>query len=104
MSNTIYSINKGVNRPLEFRGLKGQYIGYLAGGLVAVLMLFSILYITGLNSYITIMIGVGLGVFMFYYVYRLNNKYGQYGWMQQAARKKVPKRLVSKSRKLFIQR
>ena len=45
MSNIIYSINRGINRPLEFRGLKAQYIWHLGGGLVAVLILFSILYI-----------------------------------------------------------
>ena len=104
MSNAIYSINKGINRPLEFRGLKAQYIWYLAGGLVGVLMLFSILYIIGFNAYLTIFIGFTLGGLVFFYVYRMNDRYGQWGWMQRTAQKKVPKRLISRSRKLFIQR
>lgn len=104
MSTTIYSINKGINRPLEFRGLQAQYILYFAGGLMGVLVLFSILYILGLNAYLSLLTGLGLGGFVFLYVYKLNNKYGQWGWMQRAAQKKVPKRLMSKSRQLFIQR
>ena len=34
MASSIYGINKGVNRPAEFKGLKAQYIWYLGGGLV----------------------------------------------------------------------
>ena len=102
MSNTIYGINKGINRPLEFRGLQAQYIWYFAGGLVSVLTLFSILYIAGLNAYLTLLIGVCLGGFVFFLVYRLNNTYGQYGWMRKAASSKVPKAIKSKSRKFLM--
>ncbi len=104
MSNTIYSINKGINRPLEFRGLKAQYIWYLAGGLVSVLTMFSILYIAGFNAYLTVFIGFTLGGLVFFYVYKMNDKYGQWGWMRRAAQKKVPKRLISSSRRFLIQR
>ena len=31
---TVYYINKGINKPIVFKGLKAQYIGYLAVGLV----------------------------------------------------------------------
>ena len=33
--NSVYAINKGVHQPIVFKGLKGQWILYLAGGLVA---------------------------------------------------------------------
>ena len=104
MSNTIYNINKGINRPLEFRGLKAQYIGYFAGGLVAVLILFSILYIAGLNAYLVVAIGVCLGASVFFFVYRLNNKYGQYGWSQKKAQGRIPKIIKTKSRKFLMQK
>lgn len=104
MSNTIYSINKGINKPLEYRGLKAQYIGYLAGGLIADLMLFSIMYIAGMNSYIAIIIGVSFGGLVFFYVYKLNNKYGQYGWMQKRASGNVPTVIKSHSRKFLIKK
>ncbi len=102
MGNTIYSINKGINRPLEFRGLKAQYIGYFGGGLVVVLMLFSAMYIAGLNPYLVVVIGLSLGCFVFYYVYRLNGKYGQHGLMRKRAQRKIPNLLKSKSRRFLI--
>lgn len=104
MSNIIYSINRGINRPLEFRGLQAQYIWYLGGGLVAVLILFSILYIAGLNAYISVLIGLGLGGFVFFFVYRLNNKYGQHGLTQKRAQSKIPGAIKSKSRKFLIKK
>ena len=52
MSTSVYNINKGINKPIEFKGLKAQYIGYLAAGLVVLLVLFAILYIIGVNMFI----------------------------------------------------
>ena len=52
MSNSVYHINKGINKPVEFKGLKAQYIWYLGGGLVALLILFAIIYIVGVNVFI----------------------------------------------------
>ena len=40
----MYQINKGINKPIEFKGLKAQYIGYLAVGLVILLIGFAIMY------------------------------------------------------------
>ena len=46
MSTSVYTVNKGINRPIEFKGLKAQYIWYLGGGLLALLILFAILYLS----------------------------------------------------------
>jgi len=27
--SSVYKINKGINKPIEFKGLKAQYIAYL---------------------------------------------------------------------------
>lgn len=35
---TVYPINRGVNRSLEFKGIKAQYVIYLALGLVLLLL------------------------------------------------------------------
>lgn len=104
MRNIIYSINKGINRPLEFRGLKAQYIWCLGGSLAGTLVLFSVLYIAGLNPYLCVVIGLSLGGSLFFFVYRLNNKWGQHGLMQRAAQRKVPKQIISKSRRCFMQK
>lgn len=99
--SSVYQINKGVGRAIEFRGLKAQYIGFLAGGLVALLLLFALLYICGLDIYICIGLIVGLGVLLFSTVIRLSHKYGQYGLLKKNAKRSIPSSLVSRSRKLF---
>lgn len=91
MSNTVYQINKGINKPIEFKGLKAQYIWYLGGGLVALLILFAILYICGVNVYLCLVIIVSGASTLFMYVYKLSRKYGEYGFMKKIAKKAVPR-------------
>ena len=76
MSISVYTINKGINKPIEFRGLKAQYIWYLAGGLLALLVLFAILYICGVNPFVCVMLIAALGTLLFLYVYKLSHTYG----------------------------
>ena len=45
-----YPINKGIGRPVEFKGLKAQYLFIFCGGLLALFVLFVILYMVGLSS------------------------------------------------------
>jgi hypothetical protein len=102
MASTVYHINKGINASIEFKGLRAQYIWYLGGGLVAVLILFAICYICGINAYVCVAVAAGLGGFVFLYVYRLNNRYGQYGLMRKAAQRKIPKVIHCFSRKQSV--
>ena len=97
MSNAVYQINKGINKPIEFKGLKAQYIWYLGGGLVALLILFSILYICGVNVYLCLFLVVSGASTLFMYVYKLSRKYGEYGFMKKIARKAVPKVIKNNS-------
>ena len=103
MSTSVYQINKGINRPIEFKGLKAQYIWYLGGGLVALMILFAILYITGVNTYICLGITLLLGALLFMFVYRLSNTYGVHGIMKALAGRSVPKVIKIYSRKPFFQ-
>jgi hypothetical protein len=100
----IYPINKGINKPIEFKGLKAQYIGYLGGGLVCLLVLFAILYLIGMAVYLCILIIAGLGSLLFYKVFGLSHKYGQHGLMKRNARRYLPTYLKFKSRKLFYEK
>jgi hypothetical protein len=50
MNNSVYQINKGINQSIEFKGLKAQYIWYLGGGAVALMIFFAVMYIIGLPS------------------------------------------------------
>lgn len=45
-----YSINKGIGKPAEFRGLKSQYLFIFAGGLLAVFVVFVIMYMIGIDQ------------------------------------------------------
>lgn len=103
MATSVYNINKGINKPIEFKGLKAQYIGYLGAGLVLLLILFSILYITGVNMFICLGLIIALGTVLFMFIYKISNQYGQYGLMKRAARRSIPSHLLCGSRRLFIQ-
>ncbi|EHQ24288.1 DUF4133 domain-containing protein [Mucilaginibacter paludis] len=101
MANSIYSINKAINKPIEFQGLKAQYIAYLAVGLVGLLLLFSILYICGTPVLICLVLIGSLGTILFMTVNRLSHKYGQYGLLKKAAKKSVPAYVRFHSYQLF---
>ena len=99
-----YQINKGINRPIEFKGLKAQYIGYLGGGLVGLLVLFAVMYLIGLAIYLCILIIGGLGSLLFYKVFGLSHQYGEHGLMKRNARRYLPTYLKFKSRRLFYEK
>jgi hypothetical protein len=99
MSNSVYQINKGINKPIEFKGLKAQYIWYLGGGLVCLLIVFAIIYIIGVNVYLCLGIIITLGSALFMYVYKLSRTYGEHGLMKKIARKGLPASVKNYSRK-----
>ena len=49
-----YPINRGIGKPVEFRGLKSQYLFIFAGGLLALFVLFIIMYMVGINQWVCI--------------------------------------------------
>ena len=55
-----YPINKGIGRPVEFKGLKAQYLFIFCGGLLALFVLFVILYMVGIDQWICLYIQVYL--------------------------------------------
>jgi len=96
-----YKLNKGVNRPIEFRGLKAQYIYYLAIGLAVLLVLFCILYISGTPVYLSLFLVLVLGAGLFVSISRLNRQYGQFGLMKRSAFRRLPKAIRPSSRSIF---
>jgi len=100
----MYQINKGINRPIEFKGLKAQYIGYLGGGLVALLILFAVLYITGVNIYLCLLIIVASGSGLFYKVFALSHKYGEHGLMKWNAKRSLPRYIRYQTRRIFYEK
>ena len=102
MATSVYSINKGINRPIEFKGLRAQYIGYLAAGLVALLLGFTLLYLAGVHLVVCVGIVFLSGGALFTGVYHLNRTYGQYGLLKRFARRSVPRCVCVRSRKIFL--
>lgn len=102
MSTSVYQINKGVNKPVVFKGLKAQYIWYLGGGLIVLLIAFAILYICGINTFVCLGLILVLGGVLISYVYKLSHKYGEHGLMKKLARRSIPGTVKSYSRKEFI--
>jgi len=101
--SSIYQINKGVNKIIEFRGLKAQYIWYFAAGVLLLMILFSVLYICGLNSYLCLgIIGV-LGGLLVSRLYRWSNTHGEHGMMKKIAARKTPTCIKSYSRRIYQQ-
>jgi hypothetical protein len=101
MRRSEYVINRGVNAPIVFKGLQGQYIGYLGGGLAALLILFVVLYLVGVHTWICLIIVLCGGGYLFHWVFRTNKKYGVHGVMKQSAYRLLPKYLKRNSRVRF---
>ena len=53
-----FEINKGIGRNVEFKGLESQYLFVFAAGLLAVFVVFVILYMAGVNQWVCIGFGV----------------------------------------------
>ena len=53
-----FEINKGVGREVEFKGLRAQYLFIFAFGLLAVFVVFVIMYTAGIGQWTCIGFGV----------------------------------------------
>jgi hypothetical protein len=104
MAGSVYSINKGINKSVEFKGLKAQYIWYLGGVVVCAMIVFAILYIAGVSAYVCIPLVGGAGAIGVSRVYRMSRQYGEYGLMKRRAKGSVPKVVHVRSRSLFKRR
>lgn len=101
MGNSIYHINKGINKSIEFQGLRAQYIWYFGGMVIILMAVFAILYIAGAGTVICISVIGGAGTYMSIKIFAMSKKYGEHGLMKAMAKKQVPRVLKSYSRKLF---
>jgi hypothetical protein len=99
--SSIYHINKGINKPINFKGLQGQYIGWLAAGLVTLLILFAVLYISGLQMLWVLPLIFVLGCGLFLGTNHLSQRFGINGLEKFLARRRLPVYLKFKSRRIF---
>lgn len=102
MTNSVYTINKGINKSIEFKGLKAQYIWYFGGLVIGLLLVFAVMYIIGVNTFICLGVVLASGTGLTLKIFRLSHKYGQYGMMKKLARRSMPTGIKTYSRKVFM--
>lgn len=91
-----YPINKGIGRSVEFQGLKSQYLFIFAGGLLALFVLFVILYMAGVNQWICIGFGGIAASVLVWQTFSLNKRYGEHGLMKRSALHSHPRYLINR--------
>ena len=100
----MLEINKGVGKPVEFRGLKGTYLFLAAGIVIASLVLSLILYgFFGLNTYLATLIVVSAGGGGIWYCMRQSHIHGISGVLKQEATRNQPKAILITSAHPFAQ-
>ena len=93
-----FNINKGIGQSVEFKGLKAQYLFIFAGGLLAVFVLFVILYLAGINQWVCIGLGFSSASLLVWQTFALNRRYGEYGLMKMMAKGNRPRFLINRKK------
>lgn len=91
-----YEINKGIEKNVEFKGLKANYLFIFAGGLLVIIVLVVILYMININQTVCLILGGGFGVILVWQVFRMNRRYGEHGLMKFWASKQHPRFLLNR--------
>lgn len=91
-----YPINKGIGRPVEFKGLKAQYLFIFAGGLLAVFILFVITYMAGVAQWLCIGFGLVSASALVWLTFRMNARYGEHGLMKLGASRSRPRYVINR--------
>jgi membrane protein YdbS with pleckstrin-like domain len=91
-----YMINKGIGKSVEFQGLKSQYLFIFAGGLLAVFIIFVVMFMAGANQWVCIGFGVVSASVLVWLTFSLNARYGEHGLMKLLARRQHPRYLINR--------
>ena len=90
-----YPINKGIGRSVEFKGLKAQYLFIFCGGLLALFVLFVILYMVGIDQWFCIGFGAVSASVLVWQTFALN---AEHGLMKLGAQRSRPRYLLNRRR------
>ena len=93
-----FEINKGVGREVEFKGLRAQYLFIFAFGLLAVFVVFVIMYTAGIGQWTCIGFGVLAATAVVWLTFSLNRRFGSHGLMKLLAARQHPRRILSRKR------
>jgi hypothetical protein len=97
-----FTVNKGINKPVEFQGLKSQYLFIFAGGLLGIIILFMVMYMSGVPQTVCIGFAVITAPLLIWQTFSLNKKYGTHGLMKLQSVKRYPRRLINRRRVLKL--
>ena len=78
--------------------MKAQYLFIFVGGLLALFVLFVILYMIGIDQWICIGFGVVSASVLVWQTFALNARYGEHGLMKLGATKSHPRYLLNRRR------
>lgn len=101
MARVNYPINKGINRSIVFRGLKGQYIWYAGGAMFVIMILYGLMYLCGVNTYLCLLIAVLAAAASIVTVYQLSGTFGEHGLTKALAARRIPRLVKATSRRRF---
>ena len=90
-----YRRNTARHRVLSLR-LKAQYLFIFAGGLLAVFVVFVILYMAGVDQWVCIAFVVAAASVLVWLTFRLNARYGEHGLMKLLAARRHPRYLLNR--------
>ena len=97
-----FEINKGVGREVEFKGLRAQYLFIFAFGLLAVFVVFVIMYMAGIDQWVCIGFGVVSASMLVWATFRMNAKYGEWGLMKLHALRSHPRYIINRRKFLRL--
>ena len=93
-----FSVNKGIGKPAEFKGLQSQYLFIFAGGLLAVFVVYVIMYMAGVSQWFCILFCGGAATVLVWATFTLNRKYGTHRLMKLQAKMSHPRFLINRRR------
>lgn len=101
MAARTFEINKGINRSIVFKGLKSQYIWYMGGAMFVLLILYALMYLFKVSTFISLGIIICLATGSIMGIYQLSASYGEHGLTKALAARKLPRLVRSTSHKPF---
>lgn len=104
MAISIYTVNREIGRPIEFKGLKGNYVGALGLGVVVQLLGFVAFYLLGLSMPVCILGLAATASAFSVLLYRLNRRYSGSDLLKHIARRRVPSAIRFTDRSMYMGR
>jgi hypothetical protein len=89
----MYTINKGINKTAEFKGVKGIFIYILLGIFFFDFMVIMVLQIAGVPGMVLYPGVIGSGIITFGVLYWFVNRFGEHGFWKFMALKRQPKKI-----------